>query len=112
MANLWGNYLLTYAATATEALAQGVGAQFDGTVSGAGEYGYPVPQDFAIGDVSTLVTVGETLVLSGAAFAAGVDLELDANGKFIAQSSGIKVARSYKAATAADQLIEAIVIAN
>jgi hypothetical protein len=65
------------------------------------------------GDKITGDVLGTATITSGAAFSKGDTLKSDANGKAITwATSGAKVALALEAATAADQLIEVLLIPN
>lgn len=68
----------------------------------------------AVGEVLVVDTMGTAIALSGAAFAAGAALELDAAGKLITKAAGVTVARAMqgKPATAANQRVEVFLIPN
>jgi hypothetical protein len=69
--------------------------------------------DAASGDMLAVDVLGTALVLSGAAVSAGDALQTDASGNAITQTStNPVVARALAAATAANQLIEVLLIPN
>jgi hypothetical protein len=64
----------------------------------------------AIGDVFPFISIGTAQVLSGAAFADNVFLDVDASGRAVVHAAGVIVARALSAATAANQIIEVLLI--
>jgi hypothetical protein len=68
--------------------------------------------DAAVGDEFPVDVLGTALVKAGAAVAKGAALETDSSGRAVTRSSGPLVARALAAATAADQLIEVLLIPN
>ena len=104
---------LTLPVVATEALTKFRMVNIAGQVVGAGETSLGVSQcNAAIGEVAPVDALGTTEVEVGAAVALGAALESDATGRAITQDSGEKVGRALKAASAAGQIIEMLLIAN
>lgn len=65
------------------------------------------------GEKITVDLIGTTIIESGAAFAAGDTLKSDASGRGITwATSGAKTAKALKAATAAGQFVEALLLPN
>lgn len=54
--------------------------QLDGTLAGAGEYGFPLVDKPASGEEGTIVLIGKAKAIAAGTFAAGVNLMSDANG--------------------------------
>lgn len=57
--------------------------QFDGTLAGAGEYGFPLVDKPASGEEGTVVLVGKAKGIAAGTFAAGIPLMSDANGHLL-----------------------------
>lgn len=98
----------------TAAIAGNRFVQLDGTQSGAGEYSCGISHYAGVagGDYIPFTELGREIVEAGAAFAANVLLESDAQGRGILKTTGIATARSVGAATAAGDLVEVYVIPN
>lgn len=105
--------ILTLSVVATAALAQNRAVTGAGAVPAAGGrcLGFA---DFpaAIGERVALGVVGTTTAEAGAAFANEAELELDAQGRVITKTSGVKVGRALSAAAAAGQVVEILLIPN
>lgn len=97
---------------ATATITGGCGITLAGAVPAAGAAGYIAEFSGVSGDAITANMVGTTVALAGAAFAANALLEFNASGKLITKTTGIAVARSLSAATAADQQIEVLILPN
>lgn len=100
----------TIAATAT--ITGGQGITLAGAVPAAGAAGYVAEFSGVSGDLITANLLGTTVAISGAAFAANTLLEFDAAGKMITKTTGVAVARSILAATAANQQLEVLILPN
>lgn len=98
--------------TATATITGGSGITLAGAVPAAGASGYIAEISGVSGQQITANVLGTTVATSGAAFAANTLLEFNGSGKLIAKTTGIAVARSILAATAADQLLEVLIIPN
>lgn len=57
--------------------------QLDGTLAGAGEYGFPLVDKPASGEEGTVVLIGKAKGIAAATFAAGVQLMADASGHLL-----------------------------
>jgi hypothetical protein len=97
---------------ATATITGGQGITLAGAVPAAGASGYVAEFSGVSGDAITANLLGTTVAISGAAFAANALLEFNASGKMITKTTGIAVARSITAATAADQQIEVLILPN
>lgn len=108
--------ILTLSVLATAATLANRFMSIAGGVPAAGAACYGVSQtDGAIGQYVPVVTVGTAYVETGAAIAAGAEIECDAQGRAITRTTGkilARVAPGQAAASAAGQKIEVIVIAN
>jgi hypothetical protein len=98
--------------TATATITGGCGITLAGAVPAAGAAGYIAEFSGVTGDQITANLLGSTVAVSGAAFAANALLEFNASGKLITRTTGVSVARSFAAATAADQQIEVLILSN
>lgn len=104
---------LTLPVVAAEALTKFRMVNIAGEVVGAGETSLGVSQcSAAIGEAAPVDVLGTTEVEVGAAVALGAALESDATGRAITLASGVKVGRALKAASAAGQIIEMLLITN
>lgn len=80
--------------------------QLDGTLAGAGEYGFVLVDAPASGSPGSVVVNGITKVVAGAAVAAGAAVSADANGKAVtAVSTDVINGRALTAAGNANELI-------
>lgn len=104
--------ILTLTVIATAALSANRAVTLAGAVPAAGALCIGITRsDAAIGQAVPVDVVGTTKAVSGAAFAADVALMADATGKLITHTGTNKVvARSMAAATAADQVIDVLLI--
>ena len=98
------------AATAT--ITGGCGITFAGAVPAAGAAGYIAEFSGVATEQITANLLGTTVAVAGAAFAANALLEFNASGKLITRTTGVSVARSITAATAADQQVEVLILPN
>jgi len=64
--------------------------------------------DFDLGEQAGVATHGEILVEAGAAIAAGVEIEPDANGRAVAKTTGIAFGVTRDAAAAAGDVIRVL----
>lgn len=105
--------LLTLSVVATAALTQNRAVTGLGAVPAAGArcLGFA---DFsgAIGERVSVGAAGTAVAESGAAFAADVALELDAQGRVIAKAAGVAVARALTASAGAGSQVEILLIPN
>lgn len=105
---------LTLTVIATVALENARAVNQAGAYPEAGGLAFGITRsDAAIGDPTPVDVQGTATVQSGAAFAKDVPLMVGTNGKLIAHDGdGDKhaVARSMEAATAADQLVEVLLV--
>jgi len=86
-----------------------------GAPSGAGGMAIGVLQNKpnALGQAAEIHVGGLTKVKAGAATAAGIDIQTNAAGKAIAAASGdVVLGHSITAATAADQLMEVLLVSK
>lgn len=84
-------------------------ADYSGNIAGAGERVLGVPTtDFSAGEQASVSTHGEILVEAGAAIAAGVEVESDANGRAVTKTSGVGFGVARDAATAAGDIIRVL----
>jgi hypothetical protein len=97
---------------ATAAITQYRGVNLAGAVPAAGAAGYLADTGAAIGDMVTVNMLGTAIGESGAAYSANTLLEFDSVGRLIAKTTGVSVARSISAATAAGQLLEVVLLLN
>lgn len=58
-----------------------------------------------VGEAAEVMTTGETKAIAGAAILVGVEVEVEAGGKFITQSAGVKKGVALSAAGADGDLI-------
>ena len=98
--------------TATATITGGRGITLAGAVPAAGASGYIAEFSGVVNDPITANLIGTTVAISGAAFSANTPLEFNASGKLITRTTGVAVARSILAATAADQQIEVLILPN
>jgi hypothetical protein len=98
--------------TATATITGGCGITLAGAVPAAGASGYIAEFSGVANDPITANLIGTAVAISGAAFSANTLLEFNASGKLIARTTGVAVARSILAATAADQQIEVLILPN
>lgn len=106
--------ILSLTARSTGAILKKRAVTYAGAQAGAGVTILGIA-DFgatAAGQDVTVDVIGTSIATSGAAFAVGTALETDASGRLITRSAGVTVARALEAATAADQLIEVLLLAN
>src|SRR5690606_6879475 len=68
--------------------------------------------DVDLGDLFAADALGTTVVEAAGAIAAGGAIEVGADGKAVAKSAGVTVARALQPATAAGDLIEVLLIPN
>jgi hypothetical protein len=105
---------LTLTVIATAALENGRAVNQAGAYPAAGGLAFGITRsDAAIGDPTPVDVMGTATVQSGAAFAKDVPLMVGTTGRLIAHDGdGDKhaVARSMEAATAADQLVEVLLV--
>jgi len=105
--------ILTLSVVASAALAQNRAVTGGGAIPAAGArcLGFT---DFpgAIGERVAVGVVGTTTAEAGAAFANETELEVDAQGRVVAKTTGVKVARALAPATAAGQVVEILLIPN
>lgn len=99
--------LLTAASTAGRGVSPTGGA-----VTAAGRCIGPAQQSLASGQQCPVARVGTEPWESGAAFARGAKLEVDAQGRVVTLSAGVWVATAEEAATAAGQFPECFIVAN
>lgn len=105
--------ILSLPATASGAVTANRFVGYDGAQSGAAAAGMGVARStVADGEMYTVDVLGTAVVASGAAISLGAELEADADGKAVTRSAGVKRARALQAASAADQLIEVLLIAG
>lgn len=64
----------------------------------------------AVGDAFPVHALGTAKVVAGAVIADGAEIEVGANGKAITKAAGVSAAIALQAATAADQIIEVLLI--
>lgn len=84
-----------------------------GAQAGAGANALGVSEfSAASGEVFPAVALGTAIVEAGAAFLVGAALQADADGKAITKDAGATLARALQAATAAGDLVEAVIIPN
>lgn len=77
---------------------------FDGNYAAAGGQMYGVSQaDTKAGEQTPIDVVGELILQSGGAFAVGGAVEVGANGKVVAQTTGVIVGYAIDAAAGADE---------
>lgn len=102
---------LTQAATAVINAERFVG--FDGATAVAAGNALGVSRsDAALGMDFPVDVVGTTVVEAGGAIAVGGDIEVGAEGKAVALSAGVKVARALQEAAADGDRIEVLLIGN
>jgi hypothetical protein len=97
---------------ASAAITQYRGVNLAGAVPAAGAAGYLADTGAASGQMVTANMNGTAIGESGAAYNANALLEFDSVGRLIAKTTGIAVARSISAATAAGQLLEVVLLPN
>lgn len=106
--------ILTLTVVATAALENARAVTQAGAYPAAGGLAFGITRsDAAIGDPTPVDVQGTAIVQSGAPFAKDVPLMVGTNGRLIAHDGdGDKhaVARSMEAATAADQLVEVLLV--
>lgn len=68
--------------------------------------------DAADAEDVTVNVIGTAVVVSGGVFAVGSAIQVGTDGKAIAQSAGVTVARALQASTGADERVEVILIQN
>lgn len=95
---------------ATAAITQNRGMTLAGAVPAAGAAGYLAVTGGAINDMVSVTVVGTAQAEAGAAFAADVVLEFDAQARLITRTTGVAVARSVTASSGAGAVVEALVI--
>jgi hypothetical protein len=106
------NVVQALSITATATITGGCGMTLAGAVPAAGASGYIAEFSGVSGNQITANVLGTTVAFSGAAFAANTQLEFNASGKLITRTTGVAVARSILAATAADQQLEVLILPN
>ena len=105
--------ILTLSVVATAALAQNRAVTGVGAVPAAGArcLGF-TNNPAAVGERVPVAAVGTAPAEAGAAFANEAELELDAQGRVITRTTGVKVGRAMQAAAAAGQVVEILLIPN
>lgn len=85
-------------------------AQLDGTLAGAGEYGFVLVDAPASGSPGSVVVAGITKVVAGAAVAAGANVASDAAGKGVTATAADQInGIALTAASGANELITIVV---
>lgn len=101
--------LLAVTVAAAAALPRFRFADYSGNVASAGERVLGVPTtNFSAFDQASVATHGEILVEAGAAIAAGVEVESDANGRAVTKTTGIGFGVARDAAGAAGEIIRVL----
>jgi hypothetical protein len=102
--------LLVLNVVAGGALATARGVNFAGAypAAAAAIYGVTRTSAAASGDLVPCDAIGTTLMEAGAAVTAGGAVEIDATGRAVNYSAGVKVGRALTAATAAGTLVEVL----
>ena len=109
--NIWS---ATRPAGADLSAAQYLGVVLDtsgrAVVAGAGDKILGVLQNDpdAVGKAASVMVHGQSKVVSGAAVTAGVELEVDAAGKFITLATGVSVGFALETAAGANAIISAV----
>lgn len=99
--------ILTLNVTATAALTAERFCSKAGAVPAAAAKGFGVARnDAAIGALAAVDVLGTVICAAGAAIADDADLELDAAGRVITRSAGVKVGKALMAAAALGDRIE------
>lgn len=105
--------LLTLSVVATAALTQNRAVTGVGAVpAAAGRCAGFADFSGAIGERVSYGALGTAIAEAGAAFAADVALELDAQGRVVTKAAGVTVARAVTAAAGAGSLVEVLLIPN
>lgn len=108
-----GTSLLCLSVIATAALTAKRGVTAAGAVPAAGATCMgPARTDGAIGERVPYDAIGTAPWESGGAFSAGAYLEVDASGRVVVFSAGVKVAKALEQSTGAGQFPEVLILQN
>jgi hypothetical protein len=96
----------THLVTLTATVGRKKIAQLDGTLAGAGEYGFPSLEDGVSGEKIAVQLSGVAVLIAGSAgvTAAGDAVESDASGLAISFSAGLKIGRALNAAASGEEV--------
>lgn len=108
-----GISLLCLSVVATGALTAKRGVTLAGAVPAAAATCLgPARTDGAIGERVPVDAIGTAPWESGGAFSAGAYLEVDASGRVVVFSAGVKVAKALEQSTGAGQFPEVLILQN